>query len=548
MARNKRSLTPPTMEQKTKAIYDFWTFVDVISFHGGSEAFGECHQELITWWNENEDVAQKLVLIPRGHLKSTLLTVAMTLWRIYQIPDIRIFVGTATRALATAFVREIRTYLEDPFLQEHVWNNRPHIVGRLVPEMERTRNDRKRDETEAKDRKIIWSTSAIQVVRPSIMKEPTVTVGSVGTIPTGFHFDEMYLDDVVNYDNISTPDKRNRLRGWIDDLMCVLDPMYFDAEWSYVLPKEGKRYCQIGGKFTVVGTRYDREDWYGDIVEFGQDQGWAVYQKNIYKNGTDNSDGYLWHEIWNEALERTKRSQMTASRFASQYLNMVIAPGSAIFKLEMINWIHPGNIVLSQEDRRVTVIHSTIPEGSAKIRPILVVDPAATIGEDSDYTALVVGGKTQDGRVMCIDFAMGKWTSEEILKNMYRLADKWHMNHAYIESVGGFAHFVEFVRSAFIRYRPLVLHEYKPVWTQGKKEVRISNALEPLITNGLLYLPYSVTSNYEARDQLTYFPRSTIHDDFPDVLAALSELSKAPARKPVNTLDKTKNKKFGGYR
>ena len=545
MSRKSRSFKTPTEDDKVRALYDYWAFIDLINFHGGSDAYGECHRELVGWWNDNYDAENKIILIPRGHLKSTLLTVGQVLWRIYQIPDIRIFVGTATRALATAFVREIRTYLENPVLMEYVWNARPHIYGRLIPEMERTKY--RRDETDSRDKKIIWSSTAIQVVRPTILKEPTVAVGSVGTIPTGFHFDEMYLDDVVNYDNINTPDKRSRLIGWIDDLRCVLDPVYFDEGWRTVLPEQATRYCHIGGKFTVVGTRYDREDWYGDLIENAEETGWKVYQRNIYRNGHNNSDGYLWWELWDEKVERSKRQSMSTSRFASQYLNMIIAPGSSILDVERILWI-PHNQV-SRDGDFVEIQHSTIePEGKTRIRPILVVDPAATIGEDSDYTAMVVGGKDVQGRLFVLDARMGKWTSEQILKNLYELANKWTLRAVHIESVGGFAHFVEYVRAAFSRYRPIVLNEYKPTWTQGKKEVRIANALEPLIANNLLYLPGYIKNNTEMLDQLTFFPRKTIHDDFPDVLAALFELSKSPQPRAANRLKKFKNERYGGFR
>lgn len=543
MARRTRSFTPPTRDLKEKALWDYWAFIDMINFHGGAEAFGECHRELIQWEEDNYEVDNKLILIPRGHLKSTLLTVGKALHRIYQIPDIRIFVGTATRGLAVAFVREIRTYLEDPTLMDYVWNDRPHIFGRLVPEMERTRG-RHRDDNDSRDKKMIWSSSAIQVIRPTILKEPTVTVGSVGTIPTGFHFDEMYLDDCVNYDNINTPDKRDRLYSWIDDLRCVLDPKYFDDGWAQMLPYEARRYCEIGGKFTVVGTRYDREDWYGSILENAEDLGWSTYQRNIYKNGVDNSNGYTWHEMWDEQVEKSKRNTMTATRFASQYLNMIIAPGSSILAPEKIKWLDSATINL-QADNRVEIVHGGM---TYYIKPILVIDPAATVGEESDYTAMVVGGKTIDGKLIVVDGSMGKWTSERILMELFKLADKWKLRAAYIESVGGFAHFVEYVRAAFQRYRPLVLNEYKPVWTQGKKEVRISNALEPIIQNGMLYMPGWMKANTEMIDQLTYFPRKTIHDDFPDVLAALFELAKAPQPPAVNPLKKFTNKLYGGFR
>lgn len=546
--RIRYNLTPPTEDQKVKALSDYWAFLDMISFHGGASAFGECHKDMVRWYEEGyEFYDNSLILIPRGHLKSTLMTVGRILHRIYQIPDIRVFVGTATRPLATAFVREIRSYLEDPWLMKYVWNDRPHYEGNLIPDMERTKHYRRDyNTTEAKDKKVIWSTSAIQVIRPTILKEPTVTVGSVGTIPTGFHFDEMYLDDVVNYDNINTPDKRERLSTWINDLVCVLDPKYTEPEYVKRLPRAAKKYAVLGGRLTVVGTRYDINDWYGDIVDEAY-QGWRVYSKNIYKNGKDNTDGYLWHELWTAELESTKRSQMTAQRFASQYLNTIVAPGSSILDVDRMNKLMAYDIEL-EDGGFATVKHKNLPEGGTRIRLMLVIDTATTVGEESDFTAMAVGGKDIHGNVIVVDGKMGKWTGEQILVNMYKLIDKWKLRAASIESVGGFAHFLEFVRASFHRYKPIVLHEYKPVYTQGKKEVRIANNLEPLIYNGMFYIVSHILSDTAIRDQLVFFPRKTIHDDFPDVLSALAELSKAPQKRAVNTLSKYKNKVYGGFR
>src|SRR5512141_1086420 len=165
----------PPYNQKVRALFDFWEFVDLIQFRGGKKAFAQCHYELITW-ADTHGKDRELILMPRGHLKSTIMSVARKLWRIYQNPNVRIYVGTSTRFLATAFVRQIKQYLEDPFLQEYVWNDRPHIDGRLVPLMDRTSRSRRNDlgDTEAADKKVVWRADAIQVVRSDIMSEPTV--------------------------------------------------------------------------------------------------------------------------------------------------------------------------------------------------------------------------------------------------------------------------------------------------------------------------------------------------------------------------------------
>lgn len=538
---------------KVRALNDIWTFFDMINYQGGRERFSQCHFDAVDWYLGSKDagINRQLILMPRGHLKSTIFSVGRVLWRIYQNPNIRIFVGTATKALATMFVREIKQYLEDPWLQQHVWNNRPHVQGKLIPSMDRTgrsRRDDTREEdgsgdyTEAEDKKVVWRADAIQVLRPYTLKEPTVMVGSVGSQSTGAHYDELQLDDVVTYDNINTPDKRERLFSWIYDLESVLDPEYED-EWLEeslgAVNKSATRWATVGGVSCVVGTRYDLEDYYQTIIDNQEDLEYQVYQKNIYANGEDNSEGYLWPEKWNEKLERKTRKGMTPTRFASQYLNRILAPEDQVLKLEKVNFIHPSFITLQANGN--VLIKNKVLDKDVVLRPILVVDPAAALGADSDFTAMCVGGRDELGNLYVLDLKVGRWTSEQIIDNTYKLLDKYGLKMASIESVGGFKHLVQAYRMNFQKYYPITLIEFRP---QGSKEMRISNALQPLFENGMVFMPIYLGSVNEVVNQLQFFPRKTMHDDVPDVIAALSELAKKQGKKPKTKLPT--NRRYGG--
>lgn len=552
----------PTWEEKIEAIYDYWKFIDILSFQGGSHNFGDCHRELVAW-SENHGALKELILMPRGHLKSTLMTVGKTLHRIYQNPNIRIFVGTATKELATSFVREVKTYLEDQWLQDHIWNDRPHILGRLIPTMDRVGRQRRRDiyfdidvdetgtQTEAEDKKIVWRGTAIQVLRDQILKEPTVTVGAVGVQPTGFHFDELKLDDVVNYDNV-TEKGRDKVVSWVNDLISVLDDPFIDADLEDQLREIknlpggiAEQLSIVGGKITACGTRYDRDDWYGGIIQgiFENTSKWAAYQRNIYKDGHTRESGYLWHERWNIDVEMDKRSELTAVRFASQYLNEIVAAEEQILNPDRIKYFAPFQVKLL--DTGMVEIRLS-DDDVALIHPIIVVDPAAAVGEKADFTAVICGGRDKHGRVFVLDGAVGRWKSEESLKIIFKFADKWKRRRVFVEAVGGFKHYSEYIRSSFDRFRPISVQDFKP---QGKKEVRIANALEPLFTNGMIYFAsYIIGNSDEIRDQLLLFPRPTIHDDFPDALAAMAEISKPPKQRPVNKLRKQINNRYGGIR
>lgn len=535
----------PTYEQRVRALIDFWTFVDIINFHGGSKNFGQCHYELMEWSRTNNSL-KELVLMPRGHLKSTLKTVAETLWEIYRNPNVRIFVGTATGGLASAFVREVKTYLEDEFLQEHVWNNRPHIPGKLIPLKDKLY--RRMEDTEAEDKKIVWKGDAIQVNRTQILKEPTVVVGAVGIQPTGFHYDVLKLDDVVNFDNIS-PKKAEKVMAWIHDLINVLDSAYVDEEVTEYFQQDFPGYTYInGGRITAVGTRYDSTDWYGQILAGKDANGYAIYIRNIYKNGQDNTDGYLWHETWDERVEQDKRANMTAIRFASQYLNEIMVPEEQVLSTELLHYFNnETDVKWIENGRRVEITHSSvIGDDKLIIRPMMVVDPAAIASATADFTCIMVGGVDDKKRLVILDFRMGRWRPELTLKHMYELADKWHLQSVTVENVGGFQHFVEYIRAAFSRFRPIGIVEYKP---SGEKKQRIANALEPLFSNGLVYMSrYPFANTQQVKDQLNYFPRDTMNDDFPDAMAMIAEVSRPFKQKVKRQFASAINTLYGGIR
>jgi len=549
----------PTRAQKVQALTNFWVFVDMINYQGSSSRFSQCHRDLWDfYWNSHKEpgVNRHLTLMPRGHLKSTIMSVGRVLWRIYQNPNIRIFVGTSKNELSSAFVREAKAYLENDWLQEHVWNSRPHISGNLIPTMDKLGRSRRKafeedgEYTEAEDKKIIWRSNALQVNREFILKEPTLMVGSVGSQATGMHFDEAQFDDIITYDNISTPEKRAKLMSWIYDIESIIDPEYYD-DWLEDLLKNGAKLtqasadviCRTGGVFNIVGTRYDLDDYYGYIIDNQDELGFKVFQQNIYKNGVDSGDGYLWHEKWDEALEKSTRRAMTAQRFASQYLNRVLASEDV-----QLNWdkIRPLGYEFFEKAEQGQACWVTAAGSTKKllVRLVMTVDTAASVSDTADYTCLCVGGKDEVGNFYLFDMAMGRWRSTEILENIYRLADNWNMRQIHVETVGGFGHFTQFIRDSFDKFRPIGVIQYIP---KGEKTMRILNALEPLINNQQFWMVRHIFGNKVAQDQIMFFPRKTMHDDFPDCLAMCVGLAKRPVKQAYKQRYEA-NSRWGGTR
>ena len=543
----------PSKEQKIKALTDFWEFIDLIGFHGGRHQFSKCHKELTDWALSGERSPRRLVLMARGHYKSTLMAVGRTLWRIYQNPNIRIFIGSADYSLSKAIIREIKTYLENEDLQEQVWNSRPHKKGRLIPQMDKTGKQRRLD-TEANDKKIVWRADAIQVVRDDILKEPTVVAGSVGATATGFHYDEVIFDDVVTFDNIDTEPKRERLFSWIHDMESVLDPRMFDEELLERYKEcdtsnrrigKFKQNCYLGDTVVVVGTKYDPQDYYQHILNNQEGLGFDVFERNIYANGMDATDGYLFPEKFNEAYEQRLRNSMTERRFASQYLNQIIAKGTQLLAWENITFINPGNIICKQANTAsIRQIHTEAKEIKLKC----VVDPAASSNDNSDYTCIVVGGLDNNNNFYVVDMKLLKQPFSVWVREMFDLLDKWNLSAVTVETVAFQKQLVYSIREMFNERRPVTVREWKPE-TNTDKHSRIEAVLQPLFSNGKIFMNKNIANIKGLPDQFNLFGRSTVKDDAPDACAILKSICVPPNSvvKPFNPNRKRGyNVKYGG--
>lgn len=566
----------PTKTEKIQALWDYWKFIELLDFHGGPLAFGECHFETTRWSFREDAKFRQLIMEARGHLKSTLFSVGRNLWRIYQNPNIRCFVGTESLKLSKAFVKELEEHLTNDWNQQYIWNARPHFDGPLIPTMDSLGKQRRlvRDVSSEfgenvstsgdKSKKKLWRAEALQVIRTRNLKEPTLTAGSVGQVSTGFHFDDVTFDDVVSFDNTRNPAAIDKVFSWIYDVESLLDPPYIDVElllsFHSCAPNhidKLRKWAVSGGRQYVIGTRYSDEDYYGHILDNTENLHYDVHVKNIYANGVNNSDGYRWPEKWNEELEAATKAKFERkhgttglARYYSQYHNKIVMFEDSVLNWDNVQWFHTNNIKLC-EDGWVEVFGPD-HKVKAEFKPILCMDPAATSSMTSDYTAIAVGGVHKSTLYVC-DFWMGKKPVKTWIDKMYEMLDKWNLFEAHVEMVAGFKVLRTTLSNMPLidseKYRVISIKEYTPPNTDISKKQRIETMLAPVIDNGMFYLPFHLSSNAELRKQFQFF--GSAKDDGPDVLAILKEKSYARMHRGATDLNSYKrerqvNEDYGG--
>jgi len=531
-AQRRKPSTGGSTELAVRALTDMTAFAELLKFHGGWDNFSECHEDLAVFLtspqlnsecqhklafegDEYGACLRRLVLMPRGHLKSTVGTVLYSLWRIYRNPEIRILVSCNLQPLAYSFIRELRSYLENPELQS-VWNNRPHIKGNLIPAIQKKTNARNfNQDTDAEDRKVIWNNVALQVVRDGRYKEPTVFATSVGTTITGMHFDLIILDDLVDFKNIESEQKKAQVEEWIADVESVINPP------RLVQVDSGELVINdiLGGEVIINGTRYAVDDYYGQVIDKQQELGYHVHSRNIYRNGKDATDGYLWQERYNERIVASLQARLSPRRFSSQYLNTVYSKDSHLFATEAIQVLPDSSVFTSNGKMCVRLPNNRIEI----LSPIIALDPAFSTSKTGDDCGIAVGGKFRDGTLLVIDAHVERMAAAEVVQKVQEFALKYNTLRVFSEAngVGQLVPDLFKPESSYVNGRAIIMCTH---YEQRPKESKIQGVLELPINTGKIIVCERIRTQEKLWKQMSNYP-GVRHDDFLDALVTLYERS-----------------------
>jgi len=215
------SLTKDQIEVRELAMSSLRYFVALVAPH---LHLGHAHHDLLDFLDK--DVERKLVIWPRGHLKSTLLAykAART---IIKEPDSTNVYLSATADLAEKQTTLIKTIIDSPIVKKY-WPE-------LLPEEEGRRD--------------LWRTSEFNVGHwkrhEEVVRDPTLKAAGITGNITGFHADHLYLDDLVTADNSETKTSRDEINSRYSLLSSILN---------------------AGGTIDAVGTRYHPKDLYDKMI------------------------------------------------------------------------------------------------------------------------------------------------------------------------------------------------------------------------------------------------------------------------------------------
>lgn len=324
-----------------------------------------------------------LDLWAREHYKSTIITIGLSILNVLSNPNITIGIFSHTRPIAKAFLRQIKREWESNMVLQRYF---PHICP---PEKSESRTR-------------TWSEDGGLIVkRGGNPKEATLEAwGLVDGQPTGKHFSLLIYDDVVTLESVSTPEQIRKTT---------------DA-WRLSLNLGARE-----GTIRMIGTRYHASDTYHLIMEQGS------VQARIHSATEDGLATGKAVFLPDDILAR-KRRDMGPYVFACQMLQNPLADNAMGFRKEWFQTLPPmGTHGLTRPqnshlDRQSAYVQSL--ELGSHMNRYIVVDPASSKKQSSDYTSMWVVGLNHDGSYYVLDGVHDRLALHERAEALFQLHRK----------------------------------------------------------------------------------------------------------------------------
>jgi len=478
---------------------------------------GAIHEELLNWATRQEGLDNKLILMPRDHLKSK-MAAFIAAWLLTKDPTETILYCSSTADLAEKQLGQIKGILDSAIYRRY-W---PDMTN--VEEGKRAR----------------WTVSEIIVDHPRRKQEgiadPSIkATGITGSI-TGFHASIVILDDLVTPNNAYTEDGRSKVAALYSQLASIES---------------------ASSREFVVGTRYHTRDLYNDLIamqevsydENEDEEEISVYE--VFQRVVEVEGEFLWPRSSRKdgksfgfdakILARKKAKYLDTAQFYAQYYNDPNDPSSNAVDITKFQYY---------EKKNLENIEGTWYIKQRKLNVFASIDFAFSLKKAADSSAIVVVGIDSDHNYYVLDIVRFKTDRiKEYFDNILATHSKWGFRKLRAEVTVAQQSIVNELKEQYIKPNGLALSidEYRPSRHEGDKQERISAILEPRYDN--LQIWHYKGGNCQLLEEELIMKRPP-HDDIKDALANAIAIAKAPAKQMERGMEHKViyNTRFGGIR
>lgn len=331
----------------------------------------------------NMMVNKILSLMPRGTLKSTVITIAFSIQFNLNFPNGRVLIGSETFSKAKAFLGEIK---------DHYEKNKKlrRIYGTIY------KNDDGSPMTPNQNEKFdTWSTEMINLsCRTRPLKEPSIDCAGIGVTKNGMHYDLIVGDDFHSELNTKEKEQIDKVKEYFKLLFSLLEP---------------------NGCMAIIGTRWDDDDLYQMIIDEYQDM------FNFITRAAESESGALFYpsRLNRMTLDNFRKIQ-GSYLYSCQYLNNPVDSETAEFKQSFFKYVNRDEA-------------ANIPMNLYGL-----VDPSYKGKHNSsDYAAFGIGGMGTRKEIYARFVHQDKLKYSQIFNKMAELQDQWPaVRFWWVEAIG----------------------------------------------------------------------------------------------------------------
>ena len=525
-AKHKLERMPEAAKEiRQRALSDLAFFATLVN---PGYMYGSIHRDLFLWLQDytlfgrgDELSTNKLILLPRGHLKSHVVATWLA-WIITRHPEV-----TALYLSATAELAETQLYAIKNILGSATY--RRYFPEYIHPQ-------------EGKREK--WSATKLSVDHPKRasegIRDATIATAGLTTNTTGWHADIIVCDDLVIPENAYTEEGRN------------------------LVSRKASQFTSIrnSGGFTIAcGTRYHPSDvyktWKEQFYDVFDEEGIKCDEKPVWdiKEYAVEEDGiFVWPRAIRkdgkafgfdqQVLARIKAEYSDTVQYYSQYYNNPNDPGSNRISRDKFQYYNPRFLKKNgdrwfMQDRRLNIYAA--------------VDFAYSLKRTSDYTAIVVIGMDSAGSIYVLDIDRFKTDKTiDYFNHIKELHSKWKFTKLRCEVSVAQKVIVNGIKDYLAKSGlKISIDEFRPNRHEGTKEERIAAALEHRYDNLEVWHFEGGWTDVMEEELILARPA---HDDLKDALASAVSIATPPMKsfssgvKDLLSNTQMYHKRFGGVR
>jgi hypothetical protein len=443
-------------EVRQEALHNLYFFAEGVL--GYDQLRPEAHSDLCAFLMYDTS-KRRMVLMPRGHLKSTIATITRSIqFACKDVNHARICIQNAEVKKAEAFLWEIQQHWEKGV-----------VLRKLYPELIPDKFQGAGSD---------WSSNTASLKRDSVFKESTWTCIGAGGSGASQHFNLIIPDDIVGDRQKASPAEMQAVKTWNESQEALLDNEEDEICW--------------------VGTRKTMDDVYADTMEK-----WAGELAVFVREPIENGEPIFPLKYSLRRLERIMRN--TPEVWAHDYMNNPIGKGGTDwgeYGIRDFWWGFDGYSVVFRD-----------PQGRLKKWSFNELDIVMTVDANSgeplapDKAAVAVHGTSPDHEIFILSSRSGRPSPDGLVDWAYADAIQWHPRVVGFEKAGQQTTKFYFVKRCLDEGTYFVPEDLSH--KNMEKPVRIRGKLDTPIKEQRLY---THPTQFNLRFQIQRHPQLSAHN------------------------------------